>query len=101
MDDSRAPIRFLRQVLVAGFGDEGQARLFRTEAPFGGEGLAHEIATTYATRAGVSRVVRGNLDEAGLCPEFLTIPAARSVLSGARAALAVFRSPRTTKEDVP
>jgi hypothetical protein len=86
------PRRFVRQILVAEIGEAGQARLADAVSPVSGDGLAHEIATAYASRAGVGSVVPGPLDEAALAPAFLEDPAARAVVAGSRAALASLRA---------
>ncbi|HKQ67748.1 MAG TPA: hypothetical protein VJT73_00340, partial [Polyangiaceae bacterium] len=78
--------RYVRQTIVAGIGDDGQSRIERAEVALGGEGLRHDVATVYAVRAGVLRVVHGSIDESSLAPSFLENPAARAVASGARAA---------------
>jgi hypothetical protein len=78
-------------MLVAEIGEAGQARLAQAVAPLSGDGLAHEIATAYASRAGIGRVVRGAIDERSLVPAFLEEPAVRSVVAGSRAALAAIR----------
>jgi hypothetical protein len=82
--------RYARQIIVAGVGEDGQRRLFEAEAPVAGRGLSHEVATSYATRAGVSRIVPGAIDPA-LAPPFLELAATRDVVAGSRAALAALR----------
>jgi hypothetical protein len=86
------PARYVRQMLVADIGEAGQARLADAVAPLSGEGLAYDIATTYASRAGIGRVVPGPIDERALAPSFLEEPAARAVVAGSRAALASIRA---------
>lgn len=81
--------RFVRQMLVAELGEAGQARLEEATALVSGEGLLHEVATAYASRAGM-RIGSGPIDEA-LAPAFLKEPAARAVVAGSRAALASLR----------
>jgi molybdopterin/thiamine biosynthesis adenylyltransferase len=83
--------RYARQVLVAEIGEAGQVRLKAATARLAGAGLAHEIATAYAARAGIGAVEPGPVDEAALAPEFLKLSAARAVLAGSRAALAAIR----------
>ena len=89
MSDRR---RMIRQMIVADVGEAGQARLEAATASVGGSGLGHEVATTYASRAGFSRVTAGTIDEERLAPSFLREPAARAVVAGSRAALASIRS---------
>lgn len=83
--------RHLRQILVAEIGEAGQARIADSEARVLGSGLAHEVAARFAKGAGFARLVPGALDEATLAPAFVTLPAARSVLAGSRAALREIR----------
>lgn len=87
MNDLR---RFARQIIVEGVGEEGQRRLAEATAPVAGSGLAHEIATSYASRAGVGSITAGPIDVA-LGSDFLELDAARAVVAGSRAALAVIR----------
>src|SRR5262249_48581266 len=84
--------RYVRQMLLVEIGEAGQGRLGRADARVGGEGLSHEVATAYAVRAGIARVVPGRIDEAALAPSFLEIPAARATLAGSRAALTAIRA---------
>jgi hypothetical protein len=84
--------RFLRQMLVTDIGERGQARLERATAAVAGEGLRHEIAAAYASRAGMGRVVAGAIDEERLAPGFLENAAARAVVAGSRAALSSLRA---------
>jgi hypothetical protein len=89
-----AAARFLRQVLLAEIGDEGQRRITASVARVGGDprSLAHDIATLYARGAGFRAVAPSPIDVAALAPEALvTSPAAREVLAGSRAALAEIR----------
>ncbi|WP_437478320.1 hypothetical protein WME75_30060 [Sorangium sp. So ce1014] len=94
MDDPR----YLRQVLLAEIGPEGQARLgAATARVLGGSGgappLAHEVAERYARGAGFGALAEGAIDVAALAPaELVASPAARAVLAGARAALAEMRA---------
>jgi len=83
--------RHLRQILVAEIGEPGQARIAAAEARVTGDGLAHEVAARFAEGAGFARVVPGEVDKAKLAPDFVTLPAARAVLAGSRAALAEIR----------
>ncbi|WP_434041945.1 MULTISPECIES: hypothetical protein [Sorangium] len=93
MDDPR----YLRQVLLAEIGPEGQAKLgAATARVLGGGGappLAHEVAERYARGAGFGALAAGAIDLAALAPaDLVTSPAARAVLAGARAALAEMRA---------
>ncbi|WP_437851025.1 hypothetical protein [Sorangium sp. So ce363] len=94
MDDPR----YLRQVLLAEIGPEGQARLGAATARVLGGGsdappLAHEVAERYARGAGFGALADGAIDLAALAPaDLVTSPAARAVLAGARAALAEMRA---------
>lgn len=95
MDDPR----YLRQVLLAEIGPEGQARLgAATARVLGGGGggappLAHEVAERYARGAGFGALAEGAIDLDALAPaDLVASPAARAVLAGARAALAEMRA---------
>jgi hypothetical protein len=89
------PARFVRQVLLPEIGEAGQARIAATVASVDGEGLAHEVATLYARGAGFREVAPGVIDRESLAPSSLvTHAAARDVLAGARATLAVMRGTR-------
>ncbi|WP_437950387.1 hypothetical protein WME98_05890 [Sorangium sp. So ce296] len=95
MDDPR----YLRQVLLAEIGPEGQARLgAATARVLGGSGdgappLAREVAERYARGAGFGALAEGALDVDALAPaDLVASPAARAVLAGARAALAEMRA---------
>lgn len=84
--------RFVRQILLAEIGEQGQARLARASAAVGGPSLAHEIAALYARGAGFAEVVPGAIDVEALAPASeVESPAARALLAGARAALAEIR----------
>jgi adenylyltransferase/sulfurtransferase len=83
--------RYARQMLVAEIGEAGQARLLAATARVAGDGLHHEIATAYASRAGIGTVLAGPIDDA-LAPSFVSTPAARAVIAGSRAALASIRA---------
>ena len=83
--------RYARQMIVAEIGDAGQARLKAAAAPLAGVGLAHEIATAYAMRAGIGTIEPGPIDEASLAPPFLELRSTRAVVAGSRAALSVMR----------
>src|SRR5262249_20476148 len=89
-DDVNDLRRFARQMIVEGVGEEGQRRLAEVTARVAGSGLAHEIATSYASRAGVGTIEPGTIDPA-LGSAFLELEAARAVVAGSRAALAVIR----------
>ena len=78
-------------MLLPEIGEEGQRRLGSATAAVAGEGLAHEIAVSYATRAGVGHIVPGAIDEL-LAPSFLAIDATRAMVAGSRAALAALRA---------
>jgi hypothetical protein len=90
MGDSAGAVdpRYLRQVLLAEVGPAGQRRLASATARLAGEGLAHEVAATYAARAGFARVVPGALGERAAPSGVVVEPAADAVLRGSRAALA-------------
>ncbi len=80
--------RFVRQIMLDAVGARGQRALLSGAARVAG----HEVAELYAGRAGVGSLVPGLVDEASLAPESIVAePAARSVLAGARAALAELR----------
>lgn len=82
------PERYLRQIILAGVGEEGQRRLAASSATVGGDSLAQRIAATYCERAGFGRVEPGSVEVEQLSPrEVITEPAAREVLAGSRAAL--------------
>jgi hypothetical protein len=83
--------RYVRQMLLAEIGEEGQQRLEVATAELAGDGLLHEIAATYAARAGIGRVVPGEV-ASSLAPSFLENPAARAMVAGSRAALLAMRS---------
>jgi hypothetical protein len=78
-------------MLLAEIGEEGQRRLGHAVAAVAGDGLAHQIATTYVHRAGVGGVAAGPIDESRWAPSFLEHPAPRAVVTGSRAALAAMR----------
>jgi len=84
--------RYARQMLLAEIGEEGQRRLGAAVAAVAGPGLRHEIATSYARRAGIGDVAAGTVDESALAPSFLELPATRAVVAGSRAALSVLRA---------
>ncbi|MGK3991921.1 hypothetical protein [Sorangium sp. So ce1024] len=94
MDDPR----YLRQVLLAEIGPEGQAKIGAATARVlgGGDGappLAHEVAERYARGAGFGALEKGAIDLDALAPaDLVTSPPARAVLAGARAALAEMRA---------
>jgi hypothetical protein len=86
--------RFLRQLLLSGWGDAGQSAVGRSSARVLGEGpsLARETARRYAERAGFSAFSEAPLDLERLSPAAIVrTPAAREVLAGARLALAAMR----------
>jgi hypothetical protein len=77
-------------VLVAEIGEIGQQRIDMAIAGVGGDGLVHEIAATYARGAGFARVEAGVIDVDALAPaSVVKHAAARDVLAGSRAALAI------------
>ncbi|HMI86144.1 MAG TPA: hypothetical protein VK550_18745 [Polyangiaceae bacterium] len=83
--------RYARQMLLAEIGEEGQRRLGAAVAAVQGDGLGHEIATSYARRAGIGAMAPGTIDEARLAPSFLEYAAPRKVVAGSRAALSALR----------
>ena len=83
--------RYARQMLLPEIGEEGQRRLGSATASVAGDGLVHEIAATYAARAGMGRIARGPIDEHALAPSFLQHAAPRATVAGARSALAALR----------
>jgi hypothetical protein len=84
--------RFVRQVLLPEIGEAGQQRLLAASAAVAGDGLAHEVASRYATGAGFGGLGPGAIDVDALAPaDRITDPSARQVLAGARAALAEMR----------
>lgn len=88
MNDLR---RYARQMIVAGVGEDGQRRILEAQGAVAGVGLSHEVATSYASRAGITRIAPGEIDPA-LAPEFLELAAPRAIVAGSRAALAVLRA---------
>jgi threonine dehydrogenase-like Zn-dependent dehydrogenase len=78
-------------MLLVEIGEDGQRRLGAAVAAVAGNGLTHAIATAYAERAGIGKVVAGAIDEARLAPAFLQHAAPRAMVAGSRAALAAFR----------
>jgi hypothetical protein len=84
--------RYARQMLLAEIGEEGQRRLGSAVAAVSGEGLVHEIATSYARRAGVGNIAGGQIDESERAPSFLEHAAPRAMVAGSRAALAALRA---------
>jgi len=92
--------RHARQMLLAEIGENGQRRLGAATAAVAGPSLAHEIATAYATRAGMGNIVPGTVDASRLCPSFLEYPAARAVVAGSRAALAAMRAALLADQDI-
>ena len=86
--DSMNRQRYLRQILLAEIGTEGQAALERAHLCLSGETLAHDVATLYALRAGVGSVGNGEVPLDALAPvELCGNLAARQVLAGSRAAV--------------
>lgn len=81
--------RYGRQLLLSGVGEAGQRRVIAGVARVAGEGLRHEIAMRYATRAGFGTVAAGTIDVDDEAP--VTHAAAAAVLAGSRAALVAFR----------
>jgi sulfur-carrier protein adenylyltransferase/sulfurtransferase len=84
--------RYARQMRLAEVGDAGQRRLGDARAAVAGEGLKHEVATAYASRAGIGGIVAGEVDESSLAPSFIEHAAPRAVVAGSRAALAALRA---------
>ncbi|MSP24882.1 MAG: hypothetical protein EXR75_06885 [Myxococcales bacterium] len=86
--DRDALARFSRQILLAEVGRSGQARLCEATAEVAGDGLAHDVATAYARRAGFAAIANGALDLDALAPlDIASHAAPRAVLAGARAAV--------------
>ena len=84
--------RYARQMLLAEIGEDGQRRVASATAAVTGEGLAHEVATSYASRAGIGILAPGDIDERALAPSFLEHAAPRAVVAGSRASLAALRA---------
>jgi len=84
--------RYERQMLLAEIGQKGQERLEKGVARLAGEGLCHEIATSYASRAGIGCVLPGSIDIEALTPSFVRGTATRAVVAGSRAALLALRA---------
>jgi hypothetical protein len=78
-------------MLLPQIGEQGQLRLGEAAAAVGGSGLCHRVASRYALGAGMGRIAPGVVDEARLCPSFVTAGSARAVLAGSRAALSAMR----------
>jgi hypothetical protein len=80
--------RFVRQAMVAEIGEAGQRSIAASAAPVLGATLAHQVARTYAERAGFEALAPGPAElDPGAPPEWVADPSARSVLAGARAAV--------------
>ena len=80
--------RFLRQIVLAEIGEDGQRAIGAAEAALGGDGLAHEVASTYALRAGFAGVTPAPAPlDPGAPDAWVADPAARAVLAGSRAAV--------------
>lgn len=77
-------------MLVAEIGDDGQAAIVDADAHVRGDGLAGEVATTYASRAGFRTVLAG-VDDEPATPAFVVDPSARAVIDGSLSALAALR----------
>jgi hypothetical protein len=78
-------------MLLAEIGEDGQRRLGGAMAAVAGQSLAHEIASSYARRAGIGTIAPGAIDELALAPSFLEYAAPRAVVAGSRSALAALR----------
>lgn len=85
--------RYARQILLVEIGASGQARIGAAIAAVRSPGLAGEVAALYAERAGFAAVVAAPELAPGAAPianeppaGWVVTPAARAVLSGARAA---------------
>jgi hypothetical protein len=78
---------YLRQVILVDVGVEGQRRIVEAAAPVGGEGLAHDVATRYAERAGFAEITPGSIDVGASDLAVVVSDAAAAVLVGSRAAL--------------
>lgn len=90
--DPQMAARFLRQILLAEIGSEGQALICKAQAAVCGEGLRYDIASRYAGRAGFGRLSAGAIDLSSAAPHHMVrTEAAREVLAGARASLAEIR----------
>jgi hypothetical protein len=100
MSDARVDVamdpRFLRQVILVEVGPAGQRRLARSSAAVGGTGLAFEVATRYAERAGFAEIVEEPRDASAawsvdgaidVDEAIVATKAAAEVLKGSRAAL--------------
>lgn len=84
--------RYLRQILLAEIGREGQARIGMSAARVAGEGLRHEIAGQYARGAGFKAIEPGEIAMEELAPNTVILsPVCREVCAGARAALSAMR----------
>jgi hypothetical protein len=90
-------VRYARQMLLAEIGERGQRLLGAATAHVAGTGLDHEIAASYAHRAGIGTVAPGFIHHE-LAPPFLENPAARAVVAGSRAALSAMRLALTKAE---
>lgn len=75
--------RYVRQLLLAGWGPEGQARVEQADVRTGGSSFAHDIASRYAKRAGARAIVEAEME--------LRVDAAEEVTAGARLALRELR----------
>lgn len=82
-------MRYQRQIVLREVGYEGQARLSASTAKVPGAGLAGEVASLYARRAGFGDVVETR-SEAPRAPDWVTSPEAAAVVSGSLAALEAF-----------
>ena len=85
--------RYTRQVRLAEVGAAGQARLERTVATVGGEGLSSRVCARYLESAGVRVLYVTEPGETASPTWIATLdPSAREVATGAYEALSVMRS---------
>jgi hypothetical protein len=82
-------VRFARHLALAEIGPAGQARIGEATAHVGGAGLAGDVATAYAERAGFARVAHDGTPER--LPEWVRDASARAVLEGSLSALRAIR----------
>lgn len=94
MDRPDFAARYLRQIILAEVGTEGQHRLANAVAAVGAaeRGLAYETAVRYAQRVGFARIEEGQISVDDLAPAAVVHnEACRDVLAGSRAALNAMR----------
>jgi molybdopterin/thiamine biosynthesis adenylyltransferase len=83
--------RYERQARLPEIGEEGCARIQRSEAEIGGAGLEGEVEERYLVGAGVLRARRGSAARPSFTPFDVRDESARAVASGAYRALATLR----------